>query len=107
MSGGKTIGHCGSCKADVYHDGERWRHSANDGALDQPCPTVPNPRIGLDDDGTLDDFYATGVQSVHFEAIDESAWYANIHMDDGRIWQLNFGAKNSRAHGYAKAERAR
>lgn len=66
-----------------------------------------NPRIGLDDDGTLDDFYATGISSVHFEAIDQAAWYATITLADGRIWQLNFGAKNDRAHGYAMEERVR
>lgn len=70
-------------------------------------PTVANPRIGLDDDGTLDDFYATGIQSVHFEALDDAAWYANIRLSDGRFWQLNFGAKNPRARGYAREERVR
>lgn len=66
-----------------------------------------NPRIVLDEDGTLDDFYATNVASLHVEAIDRAAWYANVHMADGRIWQLNFGAKNPRAHGFATEERVR
>ncbi|AAN12495.1 hypothetical protein PBI_CHE8_97 [Mycobacterium phage Che8] len=66
-----------------------------------------HPRIQLDDDGTLDDFYAEDIKSVHFEAIDQSAWYATLHLADGRIWQLNFGAQNRRARGYAQAERVR
>lgn len=67
----------------------------------------PNPRIGLDEDGTLDDFAATDVELVHFEAIDDTAWYATIQLYDGRTWQLNFGAHNPRARGYARAEQIR
>ncbi|RFZ11206.1 hypothetical protein DSM43518_02046 [Mycobacterium marinum] len=64
-----------------------------------------NPRIGLDKDGTLDDFCATNVELVHFEALDNSDWYATIKLSDGQVWQLNFGACNQRALGYARAER--
>ena len=49
----------------------------------------PHPRITLDDDGTLDDFYATQVESVHFEALDESQWYINIVLNDGQQYQIN------------------
>lgn len=63
-----------------------------------------NPRVSLDDDGTLDDFFATGVRAVHFEALDKSRWYATVTLDNGDIWQLDFGAQNDRANGYARAE---
>jgi hypothetical protein len=66
--------------------------------------TVNNPRIQLDDDGTLDDFFASDVQSVHFEALGESQWYAVVHLASGEEWMLNFGAVNHRAKGYARAE---
>ena len=70
--------------------------------------STPNPRIGLDDDGqTLDDFMATDVAMVHFEAIDDSAWYATIQLASGEIWHLDFGAQNRRARGYARAEQVR
>jgi hypothetical protein len=69
--------------------------------------TTTNPRIGLDEDGTLDDFAATDVEAVHFEAIDDAAWYATIELRNGEIWQLHFGAHNSRARGYSRAEQIR
>ena len=62
------------------------------------------PRIQLDEDGTLDDFFATGVESVHFEAVGESQWYALVRLASGEEWMLNFGAVNQRAKGYARAE---
>ncbi|MDV6979632.1 hypothetical protein [Mycobacterium intracellulare] len=65
----------------------------------------PNPRIGLDEDGTLDDFCATDVAGVHFEAIDDARWYATIELRTGETWQLNFGAHNPHSRGYARAER--
>ena len=65
---------------------------------------MSNPRIGLDPDGTLDDFQATDVRMVHFEALRDAQWYATVELNDGQVWQLNFGAKNTRAHGYAFAE---
>lgn len=98
---------CGRCDKAVTYNGERYLHDENGLPLDECPPKGPNPRVSLDDDGTLDDFYATDISSVHFEAIDQSAWYAVIHLVDGRIWQLNFGAKNDCAKGYALAERVR
>lgn len=65
-----------------------------------------NPRIQLDDDGTLDDFRATDVKLVHFEAIGESQWYLTVELNDGRVWQLDFGARNSSAKGYAREYQA-
>jgi hypothetical protein len=62
------------------------------------------PRVSLDDDGTLDDFMARDVAMVHFEALDQSQWYLTVKLTDGTLWQLHFGAKNSRAAGYAWAE---
>lgn len=64
-----------------------------------------NPRIGLDEDGTLDDFCALDVVGVHFEAIDDARWYATIELHNGETWQLNFGAQNPHSRGYARAER--
>lgn len=64
-----------------------------------------NPRVGLDEDGTLDDFCATDVVGVHFEAIDDARWYATIELRTGETWQLNFGAHNPHSRGYARAER--
>ena len=65
---------------------------------------MTNPRISLDSDGTLDDFMANDVKMVHFEALDESRWYATVELTDGQVWQLNFGAQNPRSYGYARAE---
>lgn len=64
-----------------------------------------NPRVSLDEDGTLDDFCATDVIGVHFEAIDDARWYATIELRTGETWQLNFGAHNPHSRGYARAER--
>ena len=58
---------------------------------------MSNPRIGLDADGTLDDFMARDVDMVHFEALSESRWYATIRLSDGRVFQLNYGARNETA----------
>lgn len=66
-----------------------------------------NPRISLDEDGTLDDFAAQDVVGVHFEAIDDARWYATIELTNGETWQLSFGAHNPRARGYARAEQIR
>lgn len=66
---------------------------------------LPNPRITRDPDGTLDDFYAENIDTVHFEALDNCQWYANVQLRNGQLWTLNFGALNSRARGYANAER--
>lgn len=72
---------------------------------EQPAPApASEPRVGLDDDGHLDDFLAENVKMVHFEATDESAWYATVTLADGRVWQLNFGAQNTETPGFARAE---
>jgi len=66
-----------------------------------------NPYLGWDeppDDTTLDEFIATEVSSVHFEALDKCRWYANIHLADGQVWTLNFGSVSGRAQGFANAE---
>jgi hypothetical protein len=68
---------------------------------------MADPRISLDDDGTLDDFAAVGVELVHFEALDQSQWYLTVELKDGAIWQLKFGARNDRAKGYAFAEQVK
>lgn len=62
------------------------------------------PRIQRDADGTLDDFHVTNVKTLHFEAIDQSRWYATVILDSGEEWQLDFGAQNANAKGYARAE---
>lgn len=76
-------------------------------SADECAPGIahPSPRVSLDEDGTLDDFAATGVETVHFEALDDAQWYATIKLTGGEVWQLNFGARNPSAKGYARAER--
>lgn len=70
--------------------------------------TAPeNPHVGWDeppDDETLDEFIARDVELVHFEALDDCRWYANIKLADGQLWTLNFGSVSGRARGYANAE---
>lgn len=61
-------------------------------------------RFRSDNDGTLDDFCAYDVKFVHFEATDQSQWYATVELNSGEVWQLRFGARNDRAKGYAFAE---
>lgn len=78
-------------------------------AVDARKETSENPHVGWDDPddcGTddLDEFIARDVDTVHFEALDQSRWYANVYLNDGQVWTLNFGAKNPAAHGYANAE---
>lgn len=70
-------------------------------------PTNANPHLGWDEppnDDTLDEFIAQDVQWVHFEALDECRWYANIKLANGQLWTLNFGSVTGRARGYANAE---
>jgi hypothetical protein len=48
-----------------------------------------NPRIRIDDawpddSEHLDDFMATDVAMVHFEALDQSQWYMTIELKDGQ-----------------------
>lgn len=102
---GQTIGICQRCDGRMYHNGERFIHIANNKPLPD-CPTGEEmPRIRLDADGTLDDFYAEDIRSVHFEAMDQSQWYLSVTLNDGQVWQLRFGARNDRAKGYAFTER--
>lgn len=86
----------------------------NDSGCDGKCATDEcvcpdgNPRLGWDeppDDETLDEFFATDVESVHFEALDDCRRYANIKLNNGQLWTLNFGSISGRAKGYANAER--
>ncbi len=63
------------------------------------------PHIGLDEDGTLDEFIAHDVEAVHFEAMDEAEWWLAFTLRTGDVWHLNFGARNPRAKDYARAER--
>lgn len=58
------------------------------------------PRVGLDDDGTLDEFVLNHPDMIHFEAMDTNEWWIGIHRGD-RWWHINCGAKNPRAKGYA------
>lgn len=67
-----------------------------------------NPHLGWDeppDDDNLDEFIATDVKAVHFEALDDCRWYANVELVNGELWTLNFGSVSGRARGYANAER--
>ena len=86
---------------------EQAVHDHREGPGAQRGAQGENPRIGWDeppDDETLDDFVATDVKSVHFEALDDCRWYANIELNDGQLWTLNFGSVSGRARGYANAE---
>lgn len=69
--------------------------------------SAENPYLGWDeppDDANLDEFIAHNVKAVHFEALADCAWYANVYMADGQVWTLNFGSVTGRAKGYANAE---
>jgi hypothetical protein len=66
-----------------------------------------NPRVSFDEPPygeNLDDFLATDVHSVHLEALDNCAWYCNVWLNNGDLWQLNFGSVTGRAKGYANAD---
>ena len=86
--------------ADGTHFPEGIHEAAH--AIRHQPPT--KPRVRLNADGTLDDFWATNVRSVHFEAMSENDWWVGIQLADGSVWSLNFGAVNPRAKGYARAE---
>lgn len=61
-------------------------------------------RIGLNEDGSLDEFVARNV-SVHFEAMGESQFWILVRDgDSGLEYTINCGALNPRAHGYAMVE---
>lgn len=62
---------------------------------------MPEPRIGLNDDGSLDEFVAHNV-TVHFEAMGDSQFWIGItDPDSGFAWMINCGAVNPRAKGYS------
>lgn len=63
---------------------------------------MPDPIIRLNDDGTLDEFVATG--TIHFEAMDDSQWWIGVDLPDGRTFHIRCGAVNQRAKGYAYVE---
>ena len=65
--------------------------------------TVENPRIGLNDDESLDEFVATGV-TVHFERMGDAQFWMSVTFPDGRWWDINCGAVNQRAKGYSILE---
>lgn len=65
---------------------------------------VTDPRIGLNDDGSLDEFVAFNPQMVHFEAMSDNEWWIGITLDDGTMWHIDCGAVNPRAKAYARAE---
>ncbi|MGB7234487.1 MAG: hypothetical protein WBD41_00770 [Rhodococcus sp. (in: high G+C Gram-positive bacteria)] len=62
-------------------------------------------RYATNADGTeeFDEFVANDV-AIHLEALDECAWYLNVHAKDGRVWQINLGSKSGRAKGFANCE---
>jgi len=63
----------------------------------------PNPDIGYLDDGeTLDELHATGAD-IHLEMMGAAELWASITIG-GRVWHINAGATNPRAHGYAHIE---
>lgn len=62
-----------------------------------------DPRIGLDQDGTLDEFVVDHPDQVHFEAMDDNQWWIGIYKGD-RWWHINCGAVNPRAKGFAMIE---
>ncbi len=62
------------------------------------------PRIGLNDDGSLDEFVVFRPQSVHFEAMSDNEWWIGITLSDGTEWHIDCGATNPRAKAYARAE---
>ena len=59
-----------------------------------------------DDDGTLDEIVARDVTGVHFEAMDDSAWWMLLELANGEQWHINIGAVNPNAKGYARAEQS-
>lgn len=60
-------------------------------------------RILFNDDGSLDEFIAENA-SVHFEQMDDCAWWMRVDLPNGDSWHVNVGAVNPRAKGYALAE---
>jgi hypothetical protein len=52
----------------------------------------------------LDEFVLYDVASVHFEAMGQAQFWMAIRMKDGREFDVNFGAVNPNARGYARIE---
>lgn len=52
----------------------------------------------------LDEFVLTDVASVHFEAMGQAQYWMAVTMTDGRVFNVNFGAVNPAARGYAWIE---
>ena len=65
-----------------------------------------NPEIRYADMGggriDFDEFLATGCD-IHFEAMGDAQWWMSVTVGE-RTWHLNWGAKNSRAQGFAIVE---
>lgn len=61
-------------------------------------------RIRENEDGTLDEFVSTNVESVHFEAMNTNQWWVGVQLDDGRYFHIRCGAKNTRAAAYCFIE---
>lgn len=77
---------------------EACPHGCND------TPPKPEPRIGLNDDGSLDEFVAHNV-SVHFEVMgDAQFWIGITDPVSGKSWDINCGALNTRAKGYCRID---
>lgn len=58
------------------------------------------PRIGLNDDGSLDELVSRDVESFHFEAMGDAQFWMVVRCRDGHEYTINCGAVNPRARGY-------
>jgi hypothetical protein len=61
------------------------------------------PKISLDADGQLDEFFANNV-IVHFEAMNDCDWWIGITDQRGRSWSIRCGSVTGRAKGYSRVE---
>jgi hypothetical protein len=52
----------------------------------------------------LDEFVLYDVATVHFEAMNDAQFWMSLTMADGRVFDVNFGALNPNARGYARIE---
>lgn len=67
-----------------------------------------NPEIRYDDpdddESRIDEFLAQGVD-IHIEGMTETEWWMSVTFPDGRIFDLNFGARDTLGgKGYFHAE---
>ena len=60
-------------------------------------------RIKYDETGTLDEFVFDNA-NIHFERMDEAAWWMGIDLPDGTRYLVNCGALNPKAKGYVNIE---